>query len=83
MGVFRDLVEARAQLAAEVELVVARLERGEAPPRPESEHVDCKEEPGRRGRGGVLLPAEPRNPAAADYLAREVCCLANTPGGGR
>ena len=82
MGVFRDLVEARAQLGAEVELVLASLERGEAPSEPESEHVDCKEEPGRRGRGGILLPAEPRNPAAADYLAREVCCLANTPGGG-
>ena len=82
MSVFRDLVEARAQLVAEVELVLASLERGETPPRPESEHVDCKEEPGRRGRGGILLPAEPRNAAAADYLAHEVCCLANTPGGG-
>jgi ATP-dependent DNA helicase RecG len=82
MGVFRDRAEARAQLAAEVDLVLASLERGEASPQPESEHVDCKEEPGRRGRGGILLPAEPRNPAAADCLAREVCCLANTPGGG-
>jgi ATP-dependent DNA helicase RecG len=82
MSVFRDLVEARERLAAEVERILASLERGELPHRPESEHVDCKEEPGRRGRGGILLPAEPRNPAAAEYLAREVCCLANTPGGG-
>lgn len=71
----------RAQLAAEVTGVLEGLEIGK-PRRPESEHVDCKEEPGRRGRGGILLPAEPQNHTAADYLAREVCCLANTPGGG-
>lgn len=58
------------------------LHRSEPPSRPESEHVDCKEEPGRRGRGGILLPAEARNNTAAEYLAREVCCMANTPGGG-
>lgn len=82
MGVFQDLVEVRGRLAAEVSTVLESLQRGETPRRPESEHVDCKEEPGRRGRGGVLLPAEARNNAAAEYLAREVCCLANTPGGG-
>lgn len=82
MGVFRDLVEVRARLAAEVNTVLAGLDRGVAPPRPESEHIDCKEEPGRRGRGGILLPAEVHNTTAAEYLAREICCLANTPGGG-
>jgi ATP-dependent DNA helicase RecG len=82
MGVFRDLVEVRARLADEVASVLDGIQRGEAPRRPESEHVDCKEEPGRRGRGGVLLPAEAQNNAAAEYLAREVCCTANTPGGG-
>jgi ATP-dependent DNA helicase RecG len=63
-------------------VVLASLDRGEPPTRAETEHVDCKEEPGRRGRGGILLPAETANQAAASYLAREVCCLANTPGGG-
>jgi ATP-dependent DNA helicase RecG len=82
MGIFQDLVEARGRLASEVAIVLASLDRGEPPPQAESEHVDCKEEPGRRGRGGILLPGETTNHAAAHYLAREVCCLANTPGGG-
>lgn len=82
MGAFQDLVDARAQLEAAVDRTLERLDRGEAPAQPETERVDCKEEPGRRGRGGILLPAETTNQAAADYLAREVCCLANTPGGG-
>ncbi len=48
----------------------------------EREHVDCKEEAARRGTGGLLLPGEPHNLAAADQLANEVACLANTPGAG-
>lgn len=48
----------------------------------ESERVDLKEEAGRRGRGGTLQPGTPTNPAAAEHLAGEVRCFANTPGGG-
>lgn len=82
MSVFQDLVEARAQVAAQVDAVLGALERGEHPGRAETEQVECKEEPGRRGRDGSLLPGERQNQAAASYLAREVCCFANTPGGG-
>ena len=52
------------------------------PSNAEREQVDVKEEAGRRGKGGLLLPGEPHNLAAADQLADEVACLANTPGGG-
>ncbi|HZB48181.1 MAG TPA: DUF5635 domain-containing protein [Mycobacteriales bacterium] len=79
---FRDLIEARDRLVVEVDELLSGLETGSATGRVEREHVEVKEEPGRRGRGGVLLPGEHRNNAAAEYLAREICCLANTPGGG-
>lgn len=82
MSVFQDLVEARDLVMRQVDLVLTALGRGVWPDRAETQQVDCKEEPGRRGRGGMLLLGEPRNQAAADYLAKEVCCLANTPGGG-
>jgi ATP-dependent DNA helicase RecG len=48
----------------------------------ELEHVDIKEEAGRRGSGGTLLVGEEQNTAAAAQLADEVACFANTPGGG-
>lgn len=51
-------------------------------PAAEREAIDFKEEAGRRGAGGVLLEGQPQNLAAADALAKEVTCLANTPGGG-
>lgn len=44
--------------------------------------VDFKEEAGRRGSGGRLLPGSAENTKAADQLADEVAALANTPGGG-
>lgn len=82
MGVFRGLIEARERLADEVDAVLAALAEGRRPTDPEREHIEFKEEPGRRGRGGTLLPGEERNNTAAEYLAREICCFANTPGGG-
>lgn len=82
MSMFRDLIEARASLAADVDALLSALAAGTRPERVERERIEVKEEPGRRGRGGILLPGENRNNAAAEYLAREVCCLANTPGGG-
>jgi len=77
-----DLVEARAELRRHVDTALRRLAKGQLPTDVEREHIDLKEEAGRRGRGGVLLAGEPRNLAAADQLADEVSCLANTPGGG-
>lgn len=77
-----DLVTARARLRAQVVAVLAKLRTGVLPDKAERQHVGCKEEAGRRGAGGVLLPGTPQNLAAADHLASEVACLANTPGGG-
>lgn len=59
-----------------------RLRSGATPAEVESEQLDCKEEAGRRGAGGLLLPGSKENLAAADGLAAEVACMANTPGGG-
>lgn len=77
-----DLVEARAELRAEVDRALSALEQGQLPDEVERQRIDLKEEAGRRGSGGLLLPGDPHNLAAADQLAREVACLANTPGGG-
>ncbi|HET7388717.1 MAG TPA: DUF5635 domain-containing protein [Nocardioidaceae bacterium] len=48
----------------------------------ERQRVDFKEEGGRRGSGGRLLPGSPENTKAADQMADEVAAIANTPGGG-
>ncbi|MEU6203899.1 DUF5635 domain-containing protein [Micromonospora musae] len=77
-----DLVEAREQLRVLVDAVLAKLQTGVLPTLAEREKVDCKEEAGRRGRGGSLLVGEPHNQEAARQLANEVSCLANTPDGG-
>ena len=77
-----DQVEARAILEAHVNTALGRLAVGELPDDVEREHVDFKEEAGRRGRGGILSPGSPQNQEAARHLADEVACMANTPGGG-
>lgn len=77
-----ELVEARARLRRLVDRIVDQLRHGVLPDDAERQHVDCKEEAGRRGAGGVVLAGDPRNLAAADALATEVACFANTPGGG-
>lgn len=58
------------------------LDRGDTPGEVETKHADVKEEPGRRGqRGEILLePADPE--VVAQFLHRELACMANTPGGG-
>jgi len=75
-------VESRARLRRLVDGVVAQLCAGVLPDAAERQHVDCKEEAGRRGVAGTLLPGDVHNLAAADQLADEVACFANTPGGG-
>ena len=79
---FGDLIEDRVRLRALVDIVLARLGQGAAVSEVERQQVDLKEEAGRRGRGGLLLAGDPHNLAAADSLADEVACMANTPGGG-
>jgi hypothetical protein len=73
-----DLVETRARLRVLVDDVVAKLSAGVLPSEMEREHLDIKEEAGRRGSGGLLMPGRARNLAAADQFAHEVTCLANT-----
>ena len=65
-----------------VEQALRRLSDGEPPSRMEVERVDVKEEPGRRGAGGAVSPGKRENEQAASYLAEEMACMANTPGGG-
>ncbi|WP_297746453.1 ATP-binding protein [uncultured Tessaracoccus sp.] len=73
----RDPIEERTRL------LLDRLEAGEAVGDPdESEHVDLKEEAGRRGPGGEVLPGEPHNEVAAAKLAEAAACMANSDGGG-
>jgi len=66
----------------QIDQVSALLAAGEPPSAIERTQVDIKEEPGRRGPGGVIMPPQSENDAAAKYLAGEMACLANTPGGG-
>jgi ATP-dependent DNA helicase RecG len=62
--------------------VLALLSQGKPPSLIELSQVDVKEEPGRRGRDGTVLPGQSKNEQAAQYLVSEMACLANTPGGG-
>lgn len=62
--------------------VLQRLANGEPPSRIEVAQVDVKEEPGRRGKHGLVLAGTSENGGAASYLAEEMACMANTPGGG-
>lgn len=66
----------------QIEKVLGRLASGEPPHAVEISQVDIKEEPARRGAGGVELPGQINNEMAAQYLAGELACLANTAGGG-
>lgn len=69
-------------LTQQVERLLERLAAGESPARIETRQIDCKEEPGRRGTGGAVLEGSAENEEAATYLADELACFANTPGGG-
>ncbi len=60
-----------------------RIEAGDRiDSRSEYRHVDLKEEAGRRDKGGRVLAGSPENDAAAQKLASDAACMANTPGGG-
>ncbi len=63
--------------------LLRRLHAGEmVDGRVESKQVDLKEEAGRRGPSGDVLSGTPQNETAAQQLATEAACMANTPGGG-
>lgn len=66
----------------QINRVMGRLAAGDPPNQIETSQVDVKEEPGRRERGGSIVPGKTENEAAARYLAEEMACLANTSGGG-
>jgi ATP-dependent DNA helicase RecG len=68
---------------AELADLLARMEAGEVIDRSvEHKRVDLKEEAGRRDRSGRVGPGSPQNEPAAQKLAAEAACMANTPGGG-
>lgn len=77
-----ELVSDVADLRRLVDVALERLADGEQPSQIERERVDFKEEPGRRGSGGALLPGAAQSTTAADRLADDAACMANTPGGG-
>lgn len=63
--------------------VLTRLEAGEPiDERVERQCLDLKEEAGRRDRKGQILKGQPQNEKAAEQLAKESACMANTKGGG-
>lgn len=72
----------RLRLSTAVEGALRHLTSGRTADAAETEGVDFKEEAGRRGAGGVLLPGAAENQAVADHIANEVACMANTTGGG-
>jgi ATP-dependent DNA helicase RecG len=77
-----ELLDDRAQLHEAVVTCLSKLRAGVLPDDAERQRVDVKEEAGRRGVGGRLLPGSSENTKAADQLADEVAYMANTPGGG-
>lgn len=66
----------------QVRQVLGRIAGGGVPNDIELTQVDVMEEPGRRGPGGVIAAGHAKNERAAAYLAEEMACFANTPGGG-
>ncbi|MGO3896050.1 DUF5635 domain-containing protein [Brevibacterium aurantiacum] len=77
-----ELMRDRARSREEVDECLNSLRNGTLPDSAERKRVDFKEEAGRRGAAGRLLPGTPENTKAADQLANEVASMANTPGGG-
>lgn len=77
-----ELMTDRARSRKAVETCLESLKMGVLPDSAERQRVDFKEEAGRRGAAGRLLPGSAENTKAADQLADEVAAMANTPGGG-
>lgn len=60
---------------------LAAMEDGRFPDEVEEQHVDAKEEPGRR-EGAKVLPGPAELEATARALYPDLACMGNTPGGG-
>lgn len=69
-------------IEVEIADLLAKVAAGQAPKDLETRRVDFKEEAARRLPGGAIGPGASQNRTAAEALAPEVACLANTPGGG-
>ena len=76
------LFSGRGRVEEQLEEVLQRLATSAEPGDFERELVDVKEEPGRRGPDGAVLPGSFDNEDAAKYLTGELACMANTPHGG-
>lgn len=70
------------RIEEQLKAVLVAIEEGNAPRDIELKNIDVKEEPNRRDKSGNVLPGEIQNESAAQYLARELACLANTEGAG-
>ncbi len=68
-------------LEQQIHAALQRLSEGHAPNEIETTQIDFKEEPGRRERK-TIIRGERSNETAGSYLAEEMACMANTPGGG-
>lgn len=71
----------REELQREITRILDSASNGSLPETKEAQSIDFKEEAGRRN-GSQIEPGEKENPEAANKLADEVACMANTPGGG-
>ncbi|WP_062206078.1 RNA-binding domain-containing protein [Demequina salsinemoris] len=68
---------------AEVQALLTLIDKGQVVDgSSERKHVDLKEEAGRRDKQGNVTIGSTRNETAAEKLAGEATCMANTPGGG-
>ncbi|MDE0701133.1 MAG: putative DNA binding domain-containing protein [Acidimicrobiaceae bacterium] len=68
-------------LEQQVRAALQRLTDGMSPSQIETTQIDFKEEPDRR-EGKTVNPGSRSNEVAGSYLAKEMACMANTPGGG-
>ncbi|MCY4621851.1 MAG: putative DNA binding domain-containing protein [bacterium] len=71
-----------SELESQIRHALDLLDAGHAPSAIETTHVEFKEEPGRRTPTGKVIDGGAHNDGAAEYLASEMACMANTPGGG-
>ena len=66
-----------------VQRILVSIDAGNGlPERPERIHVDLKEEAGRRNRRGEIAPGQQENERAAEQVAGEAACMANTDNSG-
>lgn len=77
----QGLQERRDVLLTQVDQILDSASMGRVQKTTETQDVDFKEEAGRRN-GPNIEPGKKQNTEAANKLADEVACMANTPGGG-